>query len=78
MCVQLLLFEKFNYVPMTNYLYKLTEHGIEFLNDPGSIGAKSSEGNKAGNKLFHRLSSENSRKTTLMYSRCAVEPHLTL
>ena len=50
-----LLIDHFNFARWPNYLHKIIEHVQEIIEDPngpGSIGAFSSEGNEAGNKLF--------------------------
>jgi V(D)J recombination-activating protein 1 len=50
--------EHFPFARWTNYLHKLVEHVqelIEWKEGPGSIGAMSSEGNEAGNKVFRHF-----------------------
>ena len=50
-----LLMEHFSFARWPDYLHKIIEHVQEILEDPngpGSIGAFSSEGNEAGNKLL--------------------------
>ncbi|XP_066298933.1 V(D)J recombination-activating protein 1-like [Branchiostoma lanceolatum] len=49
----------------TNYLHKVIEHVQELIEHPsglGSVGALSSEGNEAGNKLFRQLRVGHARK----------------
>ena len=48
----------FDFAQWPNYLHKIIEHVQEILEDPNgleSIGAFTSEGNEAGNKLFRLL-----------------------
>nr|AJO68011.1 RAG1L [Branchiostoma belcheri] len=55
----------FPYAPCTNYLHKVIEHVQELIEHPsgvGSVGALSSEGNEAGNKLFRQLRLGHARK----------------
>ena len=52
-----LFLQHFDYVEWLNYLYKVIEHVQQLIKDPngpGSVGAISSEGNEAVNKLFRK------------------------
>lgn len=62
-----LLILHFPYAPITNYLHKIVEHVQEIIDDPHgihSVGALSSEGNEAGNKVFRKLRKSHARTSS--------------
>ena len=70
-----LFLQHFDYVEWLNYLYKVIEHVqqlIEDPNGPGSVGAISSEGNEAGNKIFRHFGKNLSRRGNTYGSLCDV------
>ena len=62
------LLEHFAYCNWPNYLHKVIEHVYEIIEKEGSVGIFSSEGNKAGNKLFRHIRRHHSRKNTVQGS----------
>lgn len=60
-----LLLEHFDYVKWPKYLHTILEHVqqlVEDPNGPGSVGAFSSEGNEAGDRLVRHLRKNISRR----------------
>lgn len=51
------------YVRWSNYVHKVIEHVQEVIQEEGTLGSFSGEGNEAGNKIFRHLRKNHSRKS---------------
>ena len=59
---------KYPYAHWSNYAHKVIEHVQEVIQEEGTLGGFSGEGNDAGNKIFRHLRKNHSRKSGTLES----------